>query len=116
MKRLVLLALIFSAWSAYGWQFKSLTGQYLVAGASVIDPPENEPKNTHLHFVLAGQAAKDLYDTIKSTPKTDSCGSKGDLVKSVGEMLCKRSAGGKEFQCWFAIDIANQKITSAAAC
>ena len=117
MKRgIVTLLLLFAALPVAAWQYKILSGQYHIAGKTVIDPPPSEAKDTHFHLSLSGAAARDLYNVMKVTPKADICIADGAMVKTIGEMQCLRFKDGKKFQCSFAIDIANQKITGASAC
>lgn len=117
MKRsIVTILLLLAALPVAAWQYNSLSGQYRIAGQTVIDPPPSEAQNTHLHLELSGASARDLYHAMKVDPKPDECAGNGALIKTVGEMQCLRSQDGKEFQCSFAIDIANQKITGASVC
>ena len=117
MKRsIVTLLLLLAALPVAAWQYQSLSGQYRIAGQTVIDPPPFEARDTHLHLELSGAAARDLYNAMKVAPKPDECAGDGALIKTIGEMQCLRSEDGKEFQCSFAIDIANQKITGAGVC
>ncbi len=117
MKRsIITILLLLAALPVAALQYKSLSGQYCIAGKTVIDPPPSEAKDTHLHLALSGAAARDLYNAMKVTPEPDECVGNGAMIKTVGEMRCLRSEDGKEFQCSFAIDIANQKITRASVC
>jgi len=97
-------------------QYKNLSGEYSIAGQTIIDPPPNEPTDTHLYFALTGNAARDLYNAMKATARADACGEPGGLLKSIGAMQCTRAPGGKSYQCSFAIDIAKQRISGGSAC
>lgn len=117
MKRsIVTILLLLTVLPVAAWQYQSLSGQYRIAGQTVIDPPPSEARDTHLHLELSGAAARDLYNAMKVAPKPDECADDGAMIKTAGEMQCLRSEDGKEFQCSFAIDIANQKITRASVC
>lgn len=117
MKRsIVTILLLLAALPVAAWQYNSLSGQYRIAGQTVIDPSPSEARDTHLHLELSDAAARDLYHAMKVDPKPDECTGNGAMIKTVGEMQCLRSQDGKEFQCSFAIDIANQKITGASVC
>ena len=113
---IVTILLLLAALPVAAWQYNSLSGQYRIASQTVIDPPPSEARDTHLHLELSGAAARDLYHAMKVKPQPDECAENGALIKTVGEMQCLRSQDGKEFQCSFAIDIANQKITGASVC
>ena len=117
MKRsIITILLLLAVLPVAAWQYKSLSGQYRIAGKTVVDPPPSEAKDTHLHLALSGAAARDLYNAMKVAPKPDECAGNGAMIKTVGDMQCLRSEDGKDFQCSFAIDIANQKITGASVC
>ncbi|MGZ0018272.1 hypothetical protein [Nitrosomonas sp. wSCUT-2] len=117
MKRSVItVLLLLAALPVAAWQYQSLSGQYRIAGKTVIDPPPSEAKDTHLHLTLSGAAARDLYNAMKVAPKPDECAGNGATIKTVGAMQCLRSEDGKEYECSFAIDIANQTIMGASVC
>lgn len=117
MKRsIITLLLLLATLPVAAWQYQSLSGEYRIAGQTIIDPPPSEAKDTHLHLELSGAAARDLYHAMKVDPKPDECAGDGALIKTIGEMQCLRFENGKEFECSFAIDIANQKITGASVC
>ena len=98
------------------WEAKVLTGSYSIAGRTLVDAPVSEAQNTHMYFALSGVSAQDLYNSMKVRAKPDLCRAGGALTKSIGEMRCTRSASGREFQCWFGIDIAKQRLTGGVVC
>jgi hypothetical protein len=93
-----------------------LTGQFDIAGATAVDPPPDEPRDTHLRVYLTGDSARALYEHMKVSTGEHPCGDPEGLSKTIGGMTCvrRRSDGGHE--CWFAIDIAAQRIDSGWAC
>ena len=95
---------------------KSLTGAFRISGASVVDPPEGEARDTHLRIHLTGEAARALYGSMKVKPRPDECRGDGTLVKFVKDMQCTLSPNRKQHECWFAVDIPNQKISVAIVC
>lgn len=95
---------------------KPLSGSYRISGASVVDPPEGEARDTHLRIHLTGEAAKSLYSAMKVKPRRDQCRNDGTLIKFVKDMQCTLSANRKQYECWFAVDVPNQKITVAIVC
>ena len=117
MKRIAVALLLFAtALPLAAWEDRLLTGSYNIAGQTIVDPPSTEAQNTHMYFTLSGASARDLYNNMKVQPKPDVCRGGGALTKSIGQMRCTRSAAGKEFQCWFAIDIASQRIAGGVVC
>jgi hypothetical protein len=117
MKRVAAaLLLLTTSLTSAGWEDKLLTGSYNIAGKTIIDPPDTEARGTHMYFALSGASAQDLYNSMKARAIPDTCRGGGDIAKSIGGMRCVRSANGREFQCWFAIDIARQRITEGVVC
>jgi hypothetical protein len=95
--------------------YNALSGEYSIAGKTLIDPPDDEAHDSHMRFALTGAAARDLYRAMKVVARADICEPK-KLIKVIGGMQCTSAAGGKTFECDFAIDIANQRIEGAVAC
>src|SRR5262249_942754 len=117
MKRIAVAVLLFTAaLPSAAWEDKVLTGSYYIAGQTIVDPPATEAQDTHMYFTLSGVSARDLYNRMKVQGKPAVCRGGGALTKTIGQTRCTRSASGKEFQCWFAIDIANQRITGGVVC
>ena len=119
MKRFVCLILmtivsLSAAWAAA--EEKTLSGTYQLGGKTLVDPPADEPPDTHFRMTLTGAAAQDLYRSMKVRAKSNACGDAGSLLKTIGQMQCERSADGKRYQCSFAIDIAGQRITGGTVC
>lgn len=87
MKRSILaILLLLAALPVTAWQYNSLSGQYRIAGQTVIDPPPSQTMGTHLHLTLSSAAARDLYNAMKVAPKPDECADNGALVKTLGEI------------------------------
>jgi len=117
MRRVAAALLLFTtSLPLAGWEDKVLTGSYSIAGKTIIDPPNTEAQDTHMYFTLSGVSAQDLYNSMKVRARPDTCRGGGALTKSIGEMRCTRSASGREFQCWFGIDIAKQRLTGGVVC
>jgi hypothetical protein len=96
---------------------KPLTGQFDITGATPVDPPANEPRNTHFRVYLTGEAARTLYESMKVRPQRSICGEDLDsFEKTIGEMMCAVSKNGTAYKCWFAIDLEKQQISGGWAC
>jgi hypothetical protein len=93
-----------------------LTGQFDIAGATAVDPPADEPRDTHLRVHLTGEAARALYEHMKVSPEEHPCGDPEGLSKSIGSMTCLRRHADGGHECWFAIDIAEQRVEGGWAC
>lgn len=118
MKKLFLLALVVSVASinAFAEKAKPLNGSYYFHGESLIDPPQDEPRDTRINFDLTGNTARQLYEKMQVPATTDSCLSDEgkSFVKTIGEMTCIKT--GKKYECYFSIDIKNQKIAAGIVC
>ena len=111
----VALALVLAGAIAFAaTHYRALAGEYRIGGRTLVDAPPDEPQDTHLHLVLTGTAARDLYRAMKAKPRADACGERGALVKSVGDLQCRRD--GDRYECAFAVDIARQRIAAGAVC
>ncbi len=122
MKRTVRLLLATSLASisivTYGQHpgMTDLTGQYEITGKTVLDPPKNEPGDTHFRVYITGKAAMDLYNSMKVEPEEDICLGDGSVSKNIGQMQCTNSILSGEYECRFSIDVANQKIDYGWVC
>jgi hypothetical protein len=116
MRIAISLVLILLHVSAFAADYKPLMGEYTKGGKTFYDPPEEESKDTHIYFVLTGATAKDLFNSMKVPAMRDVCMNDGSLTKLVKEMQCTQSLGGKQYRCWFGIDIKNQHITGGVVC
>ncbi len=117
MKRsTIILALMVVSSFAYAVTHGQLTGTYRIGGKTFYDPPEEEPQNTHIYIQLTGSTAKDMYNVMDAKPQYDICVDNGSKTKTIGEMQCTRSADGKDYRCWFGVDLKRQKITRGVVC
>ena len=88
----------------------------MIGGATLIDPPADEPRNTHYYFFLKGSSAQALYDAIDAPAVRDECRDDGSLTRSVGNIQCLVSADGADYQCTFGINLSKQSIEPGSAC
>jgi hypothetical protein len=95
---------------------KALTGSYELAGKEAIDPPPDQPKDSHLRLYLSGSSAKDLYNAMKVKALPDECIGDGARSKFQGGIACTMLEGGKEYECSLAIDIEKQELDAVYAC
>lgn len=91
-----------------------LTGDYWVGGKTTIDPPRDEPNDTHLRIHLTGDSARTLYELMNSEPEVDVC-DESRLVKRIATTACALLEGGSH-ECWLAIDVQRQELTSGWGC
>lgn len=113
---LILAAVLGSSAIVASSQHDVLQGSLQIRGATIVDPPAEEPKNTHAAFIIGGAAAKTLYDAIQAKPEADECLGDGSLRKRAGNLSCLRRADDGQYECDFAIDLGSQKIEPGRAC
>jgi hypothetical protein len=94
---------------------QALHGSLQIRGATIVDAPKEEPKNTHAAFSIDGGAAKMLYDALPGKPVEDECLADGSLGKRAGNLACVRRHDGK-YECDFAIDLRSQTIEPGRVC
>jgi len=95
---------------------RPLAGQWDLAGATAVDPPPGERRDTHLRIFLTGEAARAVFDRLPGAPLPDPCGEAGGLVKAAGGMQCTRLPGPAGYECRFSIDLEHQQIGGGWAC
>jgi hypothetical protein len=94
----------------------SLRGTLEMRGATMVDPPPEERRDTHAAFVLEGDAARALYDALPVKPVEDACLDDGSLSKQLGNLRCVRLAHAGGYECDFAIDLRTQTLAAGRAC
>jgi hypothetical protein len=92
-----------------------LSGELFMAGRTPIDPPPDEPKNTHAYVTLSGPAALQMYRNMRATPETDDC-QEGRTIKQVGALACSLARNGKSATCDFAVDLVKGALAGGRPC
>ena len=113
---LAIVALVFTAASANAGDYQPLKGSFKVGGATLIDPPESEPQDTHFYLDLEGNAARELYKALKAKAEAGVCGEPGDLTKRSGGVQCTMVKGGKEYHCAFGVELRTQRMVPGVVC
>jgi hypothetical protein len=106
-----LLALV--AFSGAESSLNKLTGSYHLGGK---DSLEDQHQSTHLYLRLEGAAAKTLFDSVKVKAEYDECAGDGSVSKHIKNLGCTRSKDGKEYDCYFGINIAKGTIEGDIPC
>lgn len=94
---------------------KKLTGTYSIGTMSLTDPAPGDAKDALLRLYLTGDAAKDLYNTIRVPPTKDQCFDDGTMSKTLGEVMCSRHPKGAH-ECWIGIDLKKKALAHAFVC
>jgi hypothetical protein len=87
-----------------------------IAGKTVIDPPRQEPKNTHAYVTLTGPGALAIYRTMRVRESEDICRGDGWKYKAARNFVCAISRNGREAECDFSVNLTNGQMDSGRAC
>jgi hypothetical protein len=90
-----------------------LKGTMHVSGATTVDPPPNQPKNTHAGLVIEGAAALRLFATMKAKAEPDACMDKGWVTKFAGPVFCSRAPGGRKAVCYVTFSLIDGKTSGS---
>jgi len=115
MRIFLVLLLFFSIPVFADDPFKELSGQFYISGKSVSDAPNNENKDTHIYIRLNGEAAKKMYNMIKSEPIINRC-AVNHLSKFSGNIQCDYFEKTKMYSCQFSVDVKNSQIGLGSSC
>lgn len=111
---LVTLAAALIPLTSVAADWKPVKGTYAVTAKNYLDPPEDEPKDSHIRFQLSGETAKDIYLAMKAAEKPNEC--TGATAKQIGEMQCLFYKNEKKYACHFSLNVLQQKIEYGVAC
>lgn len=93
-----------------------LAGEYRFHGKTLIDPPPDEARDTHLGLLLEGAAARDLYRRMQGRGERDPCLDDGSRSKTRGPLRCTELAGKQGWRCEFAIQLDTLALVPDGAC
>jgi hypothetical protein len=116
MKIMLAVAIAVLCPALHAADYRPLAGSYAIGGATLIDPPQSEPQDTHFYVDLEGAAARDLYKALKARAVDGVCGEPGDLTKRQGGVQCTMVKGGKEYHCAFGVELGTQRVVAGVVC
>lgn len=93
-----------------------LTGTLALRGATIVDPPPEERRDSHASFLVEGEAARRLYEALRVPEADDLCEGDGGRIKRAGNLACTRSADGRRHECDFAIDLVRGTLEAGRVC
>ncbi|MGE0715395.1 MAG: hypothetical protein AB7P02_08140 [Alphaproteobacteria bacterium] len=93
-----------------------LRGEAFVAGRHLVDPPPEEPRDSHAYMVVRGAAAVRMFRGMRAREEEDLCRGKGWRVKRSGGLACALRAGGREGVCDFALDLRSGNLDGGRPC
>lgn len=115
LKSLCVVAVATAAIPAHAQENVALKGEMFIAGKTPVDPPPNEPKNSHAYMTVTGQAALRLYRSMRGKEEKDAC-QDGRKIKRAGSLACSIASGGKDAVCDFSIDLVKGALESGRVC
>jgi hypothetical protein len=92
-----------------------LTGDVFIAGKTPVDPPPNEPKNSHAYMTVKGSAALRLYRAMRGKEEKDAC-EEGNRIKRAGSLSCSLAKNGRDATCDFSLDLIKGALDSGRTC
>jgi hypothetical protein len=92
-----------------------LRGEMFIAGATLVDPPPEEVRDTHAYLTISGDAARRLYNTLKVPASADLCLS-GRRLKRVGNISCSVGGKARDARCDFGLNLTDGSIAPGLVC
>ncbi len=106
----LLILIIVTSRLVYAAEWHKVNGAYAISSKNMVSLIED----SHLKIQLKGDSARDLYMAMKTIEKPDECAD--GMSKTAGEMQCIFYPAKKKYQCYFSIDIMQQKIEFGIPC
>jgi hypothetical protein len=113
---ILIMGLLLSHASTHAGDYRPLEGGFMVGGATLVDPPPQEPKNTHYYIYLTGKSAKALYEIMADPAKYDACLDDGSMTKQQDKIRCTISQDKSSYTCYFGLDVNKQTLAAGASC
>ncbi len=82
----------------------------------MVDPPDDEPDDTHIYLWITGQAARDIYVMIDSEATQEPCLDDGTLSKQSGNIQCDFDPGKDHYRCYLSIEVSTNKVGPGVVC
>lgn len=116
-KLLVMAIAVFGfAKMASAQQLSPIKGRVYIAGKTPVDPPPNEPKNTHAYLTIQGPGAVRMYRAMTASAQDDLCRGHGWTIKRAGPFACSLFRGGKKAECDFSIKLKDGTLAAGSPC
>ncbi len=116
MSRLLIFLFVVSGSGFAADSHRDLSGKFGIGGETIIDPPQNEPKNTHIYFSITGEAAKEMIFMIKSNAVRDICLDDGTVTKFAKNIQCQFDPDRNRYACYFSVGVYSNEIGPGIAC
>lgn len=115
LKLLLIAAVAVSVLPASAQETLPLRGEVLIAGKTPVDPPADEPKNSHAYVTVTGAAALRMYRAMRAKEDADACET-GKRLKKARALGCSLSKDGRSATCDFSIDLLKGTLNEGRPC
>jgi hypothetical protein len=112
---LALAGMISAAAPVFAQQSSDVRGTAFISGKTPVDPPPEEPKNTHAYLQLSGPAALQMYRAMRTKEEKNECEPPKKL-KRAGELMCTITADGRSAVCDFSVNLVKGTLEGGRAC
>lgn len=100
---------------SFAQEISQLRGEVFIAGKTPVDPPPEEPKNSHAYMTVSGQAALRMYRAMRAKEEPNLCET-GKRMKRAGALTCSLSRDGRAAACDFSVDLLNGVLDNGRPC
>jgi hypothetical protein len=110
-----LLAAIGAIATSSAQEVSPLRGEVFLAGKTPVDPPPEEPKNSHAYLTLSGPAALRMYRAMPAKEEPNLC-EQGKRMKRAGMLTCSVTRDGRSATCDFSVDLIKGALDGGRPC
>jgi hypothetical protein len=96
-------------------EVSQLRGEAFLAGKTAVDPPPDEPKNSHAYMTVSGPAALRLYRAMRAKEEANLC-EEGKRMKRAGALMCSVTRDGRNATCDFSVDLLKGVLDDGRPC
>ena len=104
-----------AAGGGHAQEASTLRGEVFLAGRTAVDPPPDEPKNSHAYMTITGPAALRMYRAMRAKEEPNLC-EEGKRMKRAGALTCSLTRDGRTAACDFAVDLLNGALDPGRPC
>ena len=112
---LILGAGLLAAGACLAQEPLQLRGEVFIAGKTPIDPPPEEPKNSHAYMTVTGPAALRMYRAMTAKDEPNQCET-GKRIKRAGPLSCSLSRDGRSARCDFSVNLRSGALDEGRPC
>ena len=104
-----------AAGGGHAQEASTLRGEVFLAGRTAVDPPSDEPKNSHAYMIVTGPAALRMYRAMRAKEEPNECET-GKKLKRAGLLSCSITKDGKAATCDFSVDLIKGALDGGRPC